>query len=67
MSRIELAELYGEKVRIICTDGKEIIGIFHSFINAADNEPEKDEMGIKTETMGLQGIYLDEIHSITAI
>jgi hypothetical protein len=64
MTREELIPFYEKKVKVVCTDKVEVVGLFCIFTYAEDNEPEREEITIETEDKTLIGIYTDEIKSI---
>ena len=65
---VEMYETQGKNIKVVCTDGKEIVGFCEIFTQAIDNEPEIASITIKeVERNGYTEILQNEIKSIEMI
>lgn len=55
------------KLKILCTNGKELIGSFESFNSAEDNEPEVAQLDIRDKNGFLIGLLETEIEKIETV
>lgn len=69
----EKVNLIGKKVKIVCTDGQIIVGIFSEIFDKEDNEwrekeglPTSESILIDTKDYPME-LFIEEILSITAI
>ncbi|WP_322181991.1 hypothetical protein [Neglectibacter caecimuris] len=69
----EKVNLMGKKVKIVCTDGQIVVGIFSEIFDKEDNEwregeelPTSESILIDTKDYPME-LFIEEILSITAI
>ena len=69
----EKVNLIGKKVKIVCTDGQIVVGIFSEIFDKEDNEwregedlPTSESILIDTKDYPME-LFIEEILSITAI
>ena len=69
----EKVNLIGKKVKIVCTDGQIVVGIFSEIFDNEDNEwregedlPTSESILIDTKDYPME-LFIEEILSITAI
>lgn len=57
---------YGKRVKVFCTDGREITGFYSIYTSAEDNEPEPASITLET-TSGLVEILETEIKEVQVL